>query len=96
MLSAVDQSALIAERQLEDRRLLQIRPLGLAEASSRRRKHLVAAIFLIGVQAHPFIDTLYQADLLCTVVFILLTIGIAWRAGTMRTAPRDVMVRCKM
>src|SRR5712691_6736040 len=76
VLSAVDEAALVAERQLEDLRWLEIRPGRIGEASSRRGEDLVAVVFLVGEQAHPLRNTLRQADFLGAGVFVLLAVAV--------------------
>src|SRR6266446_6698730 len=58
MLSAVDKAALVAERQLEDLRWLEVRPSRVGEASSRRGENLITVVLQVGEQPHPLRDTL--------------------------------------
>src|SRR6266446_6029291 len=58
VLSAVDKAALVAERQLEDLRWLEVRPGRVGEASSGRGEDLITVVLQVGEQPHPLRDTL--------------------------------------
>ena len=60
----------------EDLGGLEVGELRLPEASRRGWKHFVRLVFTVGVQPHPFLHALDQADLLGAGVFILVAVVI--------------------
>jgi hypothetical protein len=76
MLDRIHEPTLIAECQLEDFGRLQFWPLRIAEPANRRGKHFVAAVLMIGEQAHPFIEAPNEPDLLGAVILVLLAVAI--------------------
>ena len=75
MLNAIDQAALVAESELEDFGVFQIRPQRVAEASGRRREDLVDLVLLVRVQPDPVIARLDQADFLGAVILVLFAVA---------------------
>ena len=60
--------------ELEDLGGLEVGELRLSEAFRRGWKHFVRLVFKVGVQPHPFLHALDQADLLGAVVFVLVAV----------------------
>src|SRR5262249_54492773 len=81
MLWTVDQASFVLECETEDFGGLELGPDGIAEPGARCFEHLIALVLFVGVEPHPFLSALQQADFLGAVVFVLVSLAIRQTDG---------------